>query len=424
MENRIEQKQTIFCHECGKAIEEGAPITYRADGAPFCEDCAESLLFWCEHCETWHDADECNEVHTRSGDELWCDDCADDAYRCADCHEIFASRTLLYDVRNGFPVCCGCLEDNYYYCEECGWYVSEDDWNFDEDICDQCASEAQNDDDDEGSPLICRYHGADASRPLFWANGEDSEKPFKGFGLELEVDRDERNNRYERECVQELHNLLGERAVFERDGSLHYGFEIVTRPHTFKAFAQDFPLAKVLEICKRYGYKSHDTKTCGLHVHISRRFFGREDAEQERAVGKLIAFYDANYTEMVKASRRDIDRAGRWAARVSAKNADEARSKAKRENAYNRYAAVNTINSATIEFRLTRGTLNESTIRASLDYIFAIAKNAKRVLWSDAFEHPERMLKGIKESTKEYIASRDAFGDVLGSVECSKGGDC
>lgn len=424
MENKIfEQKKTIFCHECGKAIEEGASVTYRADGAPFCEECAESVLFWCEHCASWHDADDASEVHTQSGfTEVWCSDCVDeDGYRCADCHEIFSSPSMLNRVRNHCNVCNDCIDD-YYYCAECGWYVSEDEWNFDEDMCEDCAFEDV--DEDEGSPLICRYHGADASRPLFWANGEDDGRPFKGFGLELEVDRDERNNRAERECVQELHNLLGERAVFERDGSLNYGFEIVTRPHTFKAFEQDFPLAKVLEICKRYGYKSHDTRTCGLHVHISRRFFGRDDCTQERAVGKLIAFYDVNYTDMVKVSRRDIDRAGRWAARVSAKNADEARSKAKRENAYNRYAAVNTINRETIEFRLTRGTLNEATIRASLDYIFALAKNARSARWEDAFERPERMLKGIKESTKEYIASHDAFGDVLGSVECSKGGDC
>ena len=418
--NNNEQKQV--CRICGEIVNPAEGIGYEVESGFYCEDCAGDNLAWCDRCETWHDHDEMCEVRVpnyarygRYATESWCEACVYNyAARCDECDDLFSTDCDLTEVDDFHTVCHSCLEEYYRHCDECDEWVRWTDYDDECDLCRECAA--------SGAGLITRYHGANAAHPKFYADGEtpcDDPADFIGGGCEIEVDREERNTREERECVKELNALLGERAIFERDGSLRNGFEIVTRPHTLRAWAQDFPLDEVLEICRRHGYKAHDIKTCGFHLHISRRYFGIKQAAQERAIGKCIAFYDRFYDDIVKASRRDTSQARNWAQRVPAADMADARKKAKWEDKDHddRYAAVNTVNCATVEFRIMRGTLNAATLRACYDFLLAIARNAKRCAWETATANPAEMLKGIKPATREYLARRGAFVEWLEDIK-------
>lgn len=415
----INNEQNFTCAHCGQTFD-GFGI--ETDSGTYCEDCAHDCLVWCEHCETWHDEDECEEVRVYRylagySVEMWCCSCVyDDATRCYDCDTLVDTGSV-QEVRGGFDVCPRCLEESYRYCDECGTFVHNTQYDDDEELCIDCI----------GANLIAGYHRANADFPRFFAEGENAMLDglcFIGEGREIEIDRRNVDPMAERKCVTELHALLGERAVFERDGSLHRGFEIVTRPHTMRAWAEDFPLDEVLNICKKHGYLAHDIGTCGYHLHISRRYFGASTAAQERAIGKCIAFYDCFYNDIVNASRRDRDRAAQWAARVPVDDIKDARKKAKWENKSHsdRYAAVNTTNEHTVEFRIMRGTLNADTFRACDDFLHAIARNSKRLPWDIATTDPAEMLKGIAPDTRDYLRKRGAFTAYLDNIQTADGG--
>lgn len=398
------ENEKITCAFCVAEIDRDDAIEYRGGFA--CEACADDHLFWCDRCERY-DIDTV-EVRTGSGRfdvEHWCSECAErHASECARCGDL-VSRYEVYDSRDG-DICPYCFENYYYHCDECGENVCDDDWDSDNECCCECAP----------TSLVVGYHGADTSWPRFREGGEqiDSDEDLKSgewfIGVEIEVDRDHRNNRAEYECTKALDDLLGDRAAYERDGSLNYGFEIVVRPHTLRAFVEEFPLAEVLEICRRHGYTSHDAGTCGLHVHISREMFGDTDTKQERAVGKLIAFYDRFFDSLVRASRRGRYEADRWASRIPVADIKEARKEARKGKPHSeRYVAINTESLHTVEVRLMRGTLRESSFRACVDIAITTAANARRCGWDTATTDPAEMLRGISPATVAYLRERGAF---------------
>lgn len=403
-----------ICAHCGQPIE-GEAIECR--GRTYCETCADELLFICEECDEWEMQENAVEVVDLRGwrrrERFVCSDCFDaEGFECEECGTRFLGTPRT--SREGDVICPDCAESVYYFCDECDSYVRSEHYDGDEETCTFCL-------EDSRRVNISRYHGANSSFPRFFADGEKHVGDFIGIGCEIEIDREHYSSCAERDCLQALNETLGDRVVYEHDGSLDNGFEIVTRPHTIRAFLDEFPLEKVLNICRDNGYSAHDIGTCGFHMHISRRFFGKDSQTQERSIGKVVAFFDAFYLDLVKVSRRDMSRASRWASRCGATTPDEARDKAKGSNT--RYEAVNTTNSATIEFRLMRGTLNAETLRATLDILLTICRNAKKATWNEAFRDPVKMLGGLNAKSVDYIASRNAFSQYISEIrDCAKEG--
>lgn len=117
------------------------------------------------------------------------------------------------------------------------------------------------------------------------------------------------------------------------------------------------------------GYRSHQTSTCGLHIHINRNAFGDNQLEQEETISKILFFIEKHWLEMFQFSRRSEYNMNRWSARFGfEKTAKEILDKAKSES-NGRYVAVNLNNYHTIEFRLFRGTLKYNTFIATLQMV-------------------------------------------------------
>ena len=120
------------------------------------------------------------------------------------------------------------------------------------------------------------------------------------------------------------------------------------------------------------GYRSHQTSTCGLHIHVNRDSFGESHDEQDEVISRILFFIETHWAELLKFSRRSEYSMNRWAARYGfEKTGREILDKAKKGN-NGRYAAVNLMNYATIEFRLFRGTLKHNTLIAALELVNSI----------------------------------------------------
>ena len=132
-----------------------------------------------------------------------------------------------------------------------------------------------------------------------------------------------------------------------------------------------------MKLCKgNLGYRSHQTSTCGLHIHVNRICFGESREEQDEVISRVLYFVEHHWNELLKFSRRSEYTINRWAARYGYENSPKAiMDKAKKGN-FGRYAAVNLCNYSTIEFRLFRGTLKLNTFIATLQLVNEICNVA------------------------------------------------
>lgn len=391
------------CHECSDWVHFTDSMFCADDDEWYCEDCADGKLTYCEYCEEYYFSD--NTVHIVDRDEYWCIDCAErNATKCEDCGDWFA-RDGHY-VRGMGYVCNDCYErGDYFYCDECGDIVRGDEWDFDEECCCRCAESMR-------SREIRDYH---CPPELKWY-GEPNPSwrgRMRGIGVEVEIDRNGRDRDAEEGLLGKLEDLCpNDEIYFEYDGSLDNGFEIITQPHTIKAF-YEMPWKEILQACVDYGYSAHEVGTCGLHMHISREFFGNTEEVQNIAIAKLIQFYELYWGDCLKVSRRTEEQARHWAHRYGIIDREYLETK---HHEYGHYMAVNTGGRDTVELRLTRGTLKYESFMACIDFMLTVCKNSRTIGWSKTTD-AARWLKGIKRSTLAYIIERGAFDAVRSRIE-------
>lgn len=297
--------------------------------------------------------------------------------------------------------------DNLYYCEECGRYVYEDDY-YGEGLCRFC----------HDSHIIENYGESHRhnDNPVFFG---DYKENFAGLGFELEVDCDSTLSRRNVDTARNLCNDAGLEPLelrYAYDGSLNYGFEIISQPHTIKDFwNKSAKWEKMLRTLAEKGYKSHDAGTCGLHVHVSRELFGKTEEQQDTAISKVYTFFDNNWDDIVKISRR---RSFSYCDKNSPRYGWESnrykcwKKSIKGNGGHDR--ALNNRNPHTFEYRLGRGTLNPWSFFAWVDFVLTITKNAKRITVEKVVSNDiASWLCGIKETTARYILKKGAFTSTI-----------
>jgi len=310
------------------------------------------------------------------------------------------------------------------YCERCSCYVHNDYYNSRRCMCNDCVK-------------YCVIEGYGESHehnsnPVFWAWGKNCNSiynpdipisDFSGFGFELEIDceHSRQDNNDNARFLSSYSGLKENQLRFARDGSLENGFEIISEPHTIRAFWEcSKQWTKMLTYLSNKGYVSHNMGTCGLHIHVSRVFFGKEKAEQDRAIAKIFSFYSDNWNDLVKASRRTIDGLGYCnknpcnVAVCSYRYPKYLKWKVNSKHNGGHYVALNNANRNTFEFRLGRGTLNPLSFFSWIDLTLTIAKNAKRITINQIETNDvASWLCGIKETTARYLLKRGAFVSIV-----------
>lgn len=135
----------------------------------------------------------------------------------------------------------------------------------------------------------------------------DEEKLY--LGVELEIDsggENEDNARY----ICDVMNTNKENIYCKHDGSLINGFEIVSHPCTLD-YHKTLKYEEIFEWLVKQKYRSHDTSTCGMHVHINRDYFGVDKLTQDLCIGKLLYLCEKHWEMVELIARRTSNRYAR-----------------------------------------------------------------------------------------------------------------
>ena len=322
----------------------------------------------------------------------------DDVFFCSFCQEYHSlEHTDKHVLDDGNVVCDRVMKTKVCKCRVCNKTFLQI-YDPYEKMCRQCVEDAR-------KYRIKRYHD-NPILDFYNENGKTLDLNNEDFyGLELEVDRGGEDNDMSKDVIK----LLQERVYTMHDGSLNNGFEIITHPHTEKAL-MNLNWKETFKWLIHKGYRSHDISTCGLHLHINRSVFKNEDS-----LAKMLYFYEKNFDEIIKVSRRELSRANRWAGRYCHYSDDVTLDKMheiledydSRGEHDSRYKCVNLQKRHTVEIRIMRGTLNYNSFMACLDFMITVAKNSNKVRDIDNWEE---WLEGINDNTKNYLSARRAFG--------------
>jgi hypothetical protein len=234
-------------------------------------------------------------------------------------------------------------------------------------------------------------------KPKFnFIKGEDKNSLFFGLELEIENEEDKIRNKY---AAQKITQILTEDIVYlKSDGSLSNGFEIVTHPMSF-AFIKSIPekFSLMLEYLKNNGFRSYNSTTCGMHIHISKENFTTWQ------LFRFMSFFNDNKEFIVKLSQRDESKLKKWAS-LSDENRDELMYKTisvkKGKDNFSRYSAINLCNDKTIEIRIFRGTLAQGSFFKNIEFCQAL------------FEYTRDYSIVTLQGFKEYIANKKEFKNL------------
>lgn len=304
-----------------------------------------------------------DEVFSFDNDEL-CGDCFEaETVTCSCCG------TRLWNDNNAgdgnTPLCQRCYDRNYTTCEECGRVISVDDSysidGEDESYCYSCYDQLTR-------RRTIRPYGF-KPEPIFYGNG------CRYFGIELEIDDGGENNENAAELL-DIANGKERRIYAKHDGSLSEGMELVSHPCTLDYHKNNMPWADIMSRAVAMGYHSHQTTTCGLHIHVNRNSFGATEAEQDACISRILFFMEKFWEELLRFSRRSRRMLERWAARYGMKENPKDILKHAKSSCGSRYTCVNLTNHDTIEFRIFRGTLKYNTLLATLELVNRVCDSA------------------------------------------------
>ena len=190
------------------------------------------------------------------------------------------------------------------------------------------------------------------------------------FGVELEIDFGGEDDDSAQQIMEIANGNGVENLYCKHDGSLDDGFELVTHPMTLHYHMKKMPWARILQEAVSLGYTSHQAGTCGLHVHVNRNAFGDTEEARDAVIARILYFFEKNWEELLKFSRRTQRQLEHWAARYGYKEQPkELLDHAKKGGHGGRYSCVNLQNTDTIEFRIFRGTLKYNTLIATLQLL-------------------------------------------------------
>ena len=211
--------------------------------------------------------------------------------------------------------------------------------------------------------------------PKFHSLKNHKRKQEKGLlylGVELEVEA-ERDLPLE-DFSGQLIDCPTSKYYFKVDNSLDFGVEVVSEPCTLAYHLNRFNWERLLSYLRENGFESHNTESCGLHIHINKDFLTYMDGV------KLGLFVYGNQYFMEQFSRRGEN----TAYSKYKKGFEQSSMGAKWHTHYNelarsddRYEALNFTNYNTIEFRMFKGTLKTATFLATLEFVSALISYVK-----------------------------------------------
>jgi len=318
-----------------------------------------------------------------------CKNCRKLFGKCGICEELeYIPHFRIYDDINY----CACCADSYLrLCHRCNNYVLASDTSLDGFgyICNEC----------DVQPRVRDY--SYRPNPIFMLGSYEKQLPENlYFGVELEVEFPPNNFETSSwgSIAEYTLGLLPSFVYAKTDSSVEKGFEIVSHPMTYKWLKENIKdWEKILDL-RHKGYISYNTKTCGMHIHLSKTAFGSFH------LYKFMKFFYENVAFVLKISQRDSKREiKRWA---SFDNVDDAtvlyKAKYKRGGP-ERHVAVNINSEDTVEVRIFKGTLNPISFWKNIEFCKCVYDFTK--------DHSNKCIN--VDTFKDYIKShRNTFPNL------------
>lgn len=376
----IEENENVsLCFHCG--IEHDNDELYDHDGQLYCDSCESELFFWCESCHEWYDVDGASSVNIgRNRTAYWCESCVSSStFTCECCNTLFSDNISSSYLENYGTVCESCYDDVGFYCESCGSCYHIDDYHGDG----QCGSCYEG--DSNNGPKIKKYHSTKNNQKYIGKFRRLS--PMTGYELEVES-----TNGTAEKLAESCGELLESFRV-EADGSLSNGFEIISHALTYKEHKKTFKgVESLLSALIANGGRSHDTTTCGLHVHISKKYLKKSE---QKFLVEFVQFNQAFFEKFARRKSNNYCSYNDYETSLS-----------------DRYSAVNLKNNDTVEFRFFKGTLSYTTFLACLEmayclYFYAVYKNKNYDL--DSFKSFIKAKGRNFKNLKDYMARKNLF---------------
>lgn len=163
----------------------------------------------------------------------------------------------------------------------------------------------------------------------------------------------------------------------KRDGTVPSGFEAVTHPFSYGWYMRNREMFDRLLSLPKYGYRSHQTESCGMHVHISK------DSFTELHIFKFMKFVYEEIGFVLKASQRRVSLIQRWASLDTGHGGNDPneimyRAKTKGNGSLNKYVAVNLSHRNTVELRIFRGNLERTAFFKNIELTYALFEFTKQ----------------------------------------------
>ena len=359
----------------------------------YCDDCAKI----CERCDFIGHQDD--DFQCVDDSEYWCANCIGRYANWCDWHDGYFTGYTCYAEDSSHTFCESCYENNTCYCEEC-----------DASFVNGC-----NADHDE-SRLIHDY----SYRPdLIFHQTDDDTRLY--FGIEIETEHKLESYSARNEAAEYAHRLENmDLAYLKSDGSLTCGFEIVTHPmsHDFMMTEADDLWNTISTLKTNYDMISWGTRTCGVHVHISRSGFNG-GAHQHRFLQLVYnnkLFYEA-------LAGRSSDRWASFNDIYDGHGDKRIMNKIIHHRDSNRYSAVNTINRDTLEMRIFRGTLNVRSLKSIVNLAHASVEFTRNVSVPQVragylnWQNLVHYVKSKPEIYSELIGKFDRVSNQLQEIE-------
>lgn len=352
-----DEEVQVDCPQCGLVIDDidGAVVARtgglgswrsRHDEAPHHDWCAS----YCEWCSEHYSSDHVDTYDTGSCTTTdICQQCRNDyGYTCERCNVIVHSDSIAYDE-----------DSDSYYCYDCYSIVAD-------------ASSLLH--DHSYRPQLVYWHKASDGSLSGRARPFTTKTLYMGFELETNSNGDRRG-----EAARYIYDNSDENyLILKRDGSVS-GFEMVSMPATLAAHKEMAPW-QAIENLRNYDMTSWRGAGCGLHVHVSRSAFGKDD------IYKLLTFHQQNAEMIQRFGGRHSDQ---WATFHVRYGSDEPSKllMAKGHSNYHRYVAVNLQNRHTIELRYFRGSLKATTVIGVLEFVHTLHEYITSINAVDVFNH-------------------------------------
>lgn len=355
-----DEPDIVSCSNCGKPFAEGGEPNITSDNKTLCDFCYDFRFHGCHTCERIIDRDN-DDYHTAyNGSELVCQGCFEDYYfycdNCGDCKSVDEAYAFQHNESTWCERCC----DYYAY------------W------CDHCDERHQEGYECRPSRLIqgyCyrpdpifRFYTSEDKYSFSYHEGDGKGQTFMGFELEVE-----NYSATISDGANVFEELLEERLLYLKDdGSLSDGFEIVTHPCTLTYYHRHKdrwadPIAELL----RLGYRSWNTSTCGMHIHVSRRAF-----KNKAHLWRFAYFMNSNPLPLQRLAGRKSDQ---WASFEGQKGEASKIIAGKKSYPNSRYVAVNLSNRDTVEIRIFRGSLLPRRIMSNLALVDSVVEYTRNM---------------------------------------------